>query len=205
MHFAPTVNDVSDKLFLLTVWADNGGLPGEVLYEDNVFFPRNPIYGSQRNEFIPYYFEDTMKVACGNTFFVGWRQFDAERLNIGLDLNLDNSDKTYYSINNGVTWNQSAISGSVMIRPIVSTNLDVSLNTAELSNTVSAHLFPNPTADNVTIRMVNGKYAGVEVLNMLGEKILSSMEETISLLNFPNGMYFFKIIGAEQVYKIVKN
>lgn len=205
MHFAPTVNDVSDKLFLLTVWADNGGVPGAVLYEDNVFFPRSPIYGTQRNEFIPYYFEDTMKVACGNTFFVGWRQFDAERLNIGLDLNLDNSDKTFYSINNGVTWNQSAISGSVMIRPIVSTNLDVSLNTAELSNTVSAHLFPNPTTDDVTIRMVNGNYAGVEVLNMIGETILRSTEETISLQNYPNGMYFFKIIGTEQVYKIVKN
>jgi hypothetical protein len=92
-----------------------------------------------------------------------------------------------------------------MIRPIVSTNLDVSLNTTELSNTVSAHLFPNPSSDNVTIRMVNGNYAGVEVMNMLGEIMLRSMEETISLQHYPNGMYFFKIIGTEQVYKIVKN
>jgi hypothetical protein len=146
-----------------------------------------------------------MKVACGNTFFVGWRQFDAERLNIGLDLNLDNSEKTFYSINNGISWNQSAISGSVMIRPIVSTNLDFSLSTAELSNTASAQLFPNPTNDIVSIRMVNGNYAGVEVVNILGEIVLNSAEETISLQNYPNGMYFFKIIGTEQVYKIVKN
>jgi hypothetical protein len=53
--------------------------------------------------------------------------------------------------------------------------------------------------------MVNGNYAGVEVMNMLGEIMLRSMEETISLQHYPNGMYFFKIIGTEQVYKIVKN
>ena len=36
MHFVPTVEDVSDKLFLITVWDDNGGQPGNILYEDEL-------------------------------------------------------------------------------------------------------------------------------------------------------------------------
>jgi hypothetical protein len=68
IHFVPSVTDVSNKLFLLTVWDDNGGEPGDVIYEDDVFFPRQPQYGMMRNEFIPYYFPDTLKKAVGTTF-----------------------------------------------------------------------------------------------------------------------------------------
>lgn len=205
MHFAPTVNDVSNKLFLLTVWADNGGVPGAVLYEDNVFFPRTPQYGNSRNEFITYYFKDNVKVACGTTFYVGWRQFDADRLNIGLDLNLDNSQKTYYSINNGVSWIQSSIAGSVMIRPIISSSLDAELSTDEIVIKPTVRLFPNPTQDQVSIQIENGNYTGVEVYNIQGRLIIDTMDETISLLDHSNGMYFFRIKGFDEVFKIVKH
>ena len=60
--FVPSVNDVSDKLFLLTVWDDDNGEPGEVLYEDDVFNPRNPIYIQGENQYLSYYFIDTMKI-----------------------------------------------------------------------------------------------------------------------------------------------
>ena len=32
IHFVPTVEDVSNKLFLLTVWDNNNGFPGNVLF-----------------------------------------------------------------------------------------------------------------------------------------------------------------------------
>jgi hypothetical protein len=37
IHFAPTPIDVSNNLFLLTLWDDNGGVPGAILYQDNSF------------------------------------------------------------------------------------------------------------------------------------------------------------------------
>lgn len=206
IHFVPTVDDVSNKLFLLTVWDNNGGQPGAILYEDNVFFPRQPEYGSSRNHFIPYYFKDTMKVAVGTTFFVGWRQFDADRLNVGLDCNLDHSDKTYFSVNNGVTWNQSQIPGSVMIRPIVSTSMDGELGIQSIpENKPSATIFPNPTSNDVTVRMVNGTFEGLEVYNVQGKLILSSNEEAIQLQDQPAGMYFIRVIGVDGMFKIIKN
>lgn len=206
IHFVPSVNDVSNKLFLLTVWDDQDGEPGEVLYEDNVFFPRQPEYGVNRNQFITYYFQDTMKVAVGTTFYVGWRQFDADRLNVGLDRNLDNSTKTYYSLNNGVTWIQSSIPGSVMIRPIVSTTMDNELGLEEINEQVaSAVIFPNPTANQITVRMENGTFEGIEVYNLQGKLVLSSDNETIELFKEPAGMYFVRVIGVDGMFKIIKN
>lgn len=206
IHFVPTVEDVSNKLFLLTVWDNNNGFPGNVLYEDNVFFPRQPEYGSDRNQFITYYFQDTMKVAVGTTFFVGWRQFDADRLNVGLDRNLDNSDKTFYSLNNGVTWVQSSIPGSVMIRPIVSTSMDNELGIREEKNSVSsAIVYPNPTTNEITVKMDNGSFTGLEVYNIQGKLILTSENETVQLMDQPAGMYFVRVIGVDGMVKIIKN
>ena len=113
--FVPSVNDVSDKLFLLTVWDDDNGEPGEVLYEDDVFNPRNPIYIQGENQYLSYYFIDTMKIPVGNSFFIGWRQLDADRLNLGFDRNIDQSDEIFYSVNGGVSWLVSPFSGSAMV------------------------------------------------------------------------------------------
>jgi len=205
IHFAPTVEDVSNKLFLLTIWGNNNGQPGSVLYEDNVFFPRQPIYGSNRNEFITYYLKDTMKVAVGTTFFVGWRQFDADRLNVGLDANLDNSEQTYYSVNNGVTWIQSSIPGSVMIRPVFSTAIDDELRIEEIELQTEVTIFPNPSSDIINIEVVNGNYKGAEVYDLQGKLITQSEEKQINLVDHPNGMYLVRLKGIEGVYKIVKH
>jgi hypothetical protein len=204
IHFVPSVTDVSNKLFLLTVWIDNAGVPGAVLYEDDVFFPRQPEYGSNRNEFITYYFEDTLKVPVGLSYFVGWRQFDANRLNVGLDRNLDNSSNTYYSVNNGVSWNQSTFPGSVMIRPIYSTSMDVELTLEETNAEPIVKLYPNPTSDEVNISIENRLYTGVEVYSIQGSLMYETIESKVSLIDFPSGVYFFRVKGIDSVYKIIK-
>jgi hypothetical protein len=205
IHFVPSVNDVSDKLFLVTVWdVGSDGKPSTVKYEDNIFFPRSPVYGSYSNQFIDYYFKDTLKVSVGTTYFVGWRQLDAERLNVGLDRNLDNSSMTYYSNDGGFTWNQSSISGSVMIRPVYSTSLDPELGVPVKELVAEAVLYPNPTNDAVTIKMVEGEYNGVEVYSIQGQKIIDTSVDFVSLADHPSGVYFFKIKGIQKVYKIIK-
>ena len=205
-HFVPSVTDVSDKLFLLTVWENNNGVPGTVLYEDNIFFPRSPVYGSERNHFETYYFEDTAKVSVGTSFFVGWRQFDPERLNVGLDRNNDHSDKTFYSLDGGVNWIQSQIPGSVMVRPIFSTSLDAELS-AEQNEISELVVYPNPVVDVLNIQVNPLTVENITVFDAQGSLMYSGLETTLDLTNFTSGMYFIRVqcMGASaQTIKVIK-
>ena len=202
MHFVPSVNDVSNKLFLITVWENNGGEPGAVLYQDNIFFPRQPIYENERNKFTTYYFPDSLKVGVGTSFFIGWRQFDAERLNIGLDKNSDHSDKAFYSIDGGINWINSSIEGSVMMRPIFSTALDDELTVDELLD--DEHVaYPNPFDDNITFKSLN--YSGVKIFTTSGQLIIESTESQLNTSDLKSGVYFARLNGSTIVHKLIKN
>ena len=205
-HFVPSVTDVSNKLFLLTVWENNNGLPGTVLYEDNIFFPRSPVYGSERNHFETYYFQDTAKIAVGTSFFVGWRQFDPQRLNVGLDRNNDHSDKTFYSLDGGVNWIQSQIPGSVMVRPIFSTNLDAELSTLE-EQMPTVVAYPNPVLDMLNVRVDNANLESISLYNTQGSLIYSGMDSTIDMSEQASGIYFLNVHcsgKAAQTLKVIK-
>jgi hypothetical protein len=204
MHFVPSVSDVSNNLFLMTVWEDNGGVPGAVIYEDDVFFPRSPEYTNTRNVFINYYFKDTLKLPVGTSYFIGWRQLDPERLNIGLDKNLDNSDQTFYSVDNGNSWVQSTISGSVMMHPIYSTALDVELGISENKVQNEVVVYPNPTDGDIHIDAKGVDFSGAEVYNVFGEKVLTSADNTFSMSANSPGIYYIKVFGTERIFKIVK-
>ena len=206
IHFVPSVNDVSNNLFLLTVWDDNGGEPGAVLYEDEVFFPRQPKYQYAQNVFTYYFLKDTIRLPINGTFYIGWRQFEADRLNVGLDMNIPNGDKTFFSVDNGASWENSTFEGSVMIRPIFSTGMDISLGIEEkeLEN-VQSILYPNPTNDLVTIETNQENFEGVEVYDLRGTLILSSDANIVNLSTFNSGIYLFRIKGDPSIYKVIKH
>ncbi len=206
IHFVPSVNDVSDKLFLVTVWDDNSGVPGNVLYEDNVFFPRSPSYGNALNSFHTYYFLDTMKIAVGTKFHIGWRQLDADRLNAGLDRNIDNSSKIRYSVDAGFTWLTSPFSGSAMIRPIFSTALDQFIGIKENVDELNFSIYPNPTNGKLTIKLNDLTYStDYQLLNSLGQTVLVGSSDSIDLIDCLPGIYYLRIPNlSSQVFKIIK-
>ena len=206
IHFVPTVNDVTGKLFQLTIWEDNGGVPGAVLYQDNLFSLRQPSYGYGRNSFVDYYTEGMTKVPVSGTFFIGWRQIDALRLGVGLDQNTDQHDKTYYSLDGGFTWEQSQIPGSVMINPIFSTSLDGSLGIEPVVKEVAElTIYPNPSNGQFHIRSSNGETGQINVYSLMGNLILSTNEQTFDLSNHPDGIYLVKSsVDLSKTYKVVK-
>ena len=67
-------------------WDDNNGKPGNLIYQDDSFSPRNPKYSDRLGGFVTYFFKDTMKIALPKTFYIGWRQVSSTGLNIGYDL-----------------------------------------------------------------------------------------------------------------------
>ena len=209
IHFVPTVYDVSDKLFLLTVWADNNGVPGTVLYSDNFLNPRYPVYNDGRGVFTDYMIPDSMYVSLQQApFYVGIRQVDADRLNMGFDRNNNNSSKAFYSLNGGSTWSHSTIAGSQMIRPIFLTaanhDLAVHEEAAELNNW---YVYPNPTSGLFHLRFDKMElYEGAIIRSISGQVIgtIDKSETSFSLENYPQGMYFIEAIGNPSIVKVIR-
>lgn len=207
IHFVPTVNDVTNKLFQLTIWADNGGKPGAVLYQDNSLNLRQPSYGYGKNAFVTYLTQDTLKVPVSGTFYIGWKQIDALRLGVGLDKNTDKHQNTYYSVDNGATWLQSQIEGSVMIRPIFSTSLDGELGLPELVASTPAEviIYPNPSSGEFNIQS-NVPVGDVYVYSLMGELVTTSTTNKFDLSHHPDGIYFVKTsTDFSKTYKVVKS
>lgn len=200
MQFVPTVNDVSNNLLLLSVWDDNGGEPGTLLYEDEFFNPRQPRYSDVRNKFEMYYFKDTMKVAVGQTFYVGWRQIDAERLGIGMDMNIDNSQNIFYSVNAGASWSNTTIPGSMLMRPVFSTRLDYQLDVEE-NSLDDLKLYPNPTNDNFTVK--TSKRLPLIISDINGRVVGNGFTNTtISMFDVQSGIYIVTVIDEQTKSKV---
>jgi hypothetical protein len=204
IHFVPSVNDVSGKLFLLSVWDDDNGRPGNLLYEDDVFIPRSPSYEKTRNGFKTFYFNDTMRVPVSTSFFVGWRQLDSDRLNVGLDRNLDNSDKTFYSVDNGNSWHKSAIKGSVMIRPVFSTELDKQLGLGLKNQEKKIGVYPNPTEDQLHINIPLEEFKGATLYGLTGTLIRTIDENQFTIADLTPGIYLLRINGSNQLIRICR-
>jgi len=204
LSFLPSVVDVSQKLFLITVWDNDNGQPGNVLYEDDAFSPRQPSYVNGNNNYQSYYFADTVKVAVGTTFFVGWRQLDPDRLNLGLDRNIDNHSTIRYSVDGGNNWYTAPFSGSAMLRPIFSTLIDATLQTNEMEEK-ELTIYPNPSNGKLTVEFQNGNQAPLFVYNQLGQLMMSSDSNQLDLSPLNAGIYFISSPNySTKVYKVIK-
>ena len=202
--FVESATDVSKKLFLLNIWKDNNGVPGELIYEDDLYSPRTPMYEYENNSFHKYYFQNNKKIKVNGPFYIGWRQFDSERLNIGFDKNIINNTKNFYSLDKGVSWINSEVKGSVMIRPIFSTSMDAELGINDKIDVFNEYrIYPNPTNSLLSI---NGEFESIELYTLEGKILLTSNEKVINLEEFTNGIYLLKINGRNnKTFKIIKN
>ncbi len=207
IHFVPSVRDASLDLFVLSVWADNNGVPGELLYQDNLLFPKSPIYETSNNKFWRYYFVDQTKVPVNGTFHIGWRQFDGESMNVGFDMNNDNSDKNHFSIDGVATWINSDFEGSIMIRPIFSTELDAELGIETVAPVeTNFELFPNPSSNTVTLRFNQEIEQPLVSIYALDGKLMKRVQtNSFDITDLQNGMYLVQVEGIAKTQRLIKN
>lgn len=80
--------------------------------------------------------------------------------------------------------------------------------------TLSMSVYPNPTSEFIWLKMTTGKFEtlGYQLFDFSGKLLLdqkiSSMETSISMVNFPAATYFLKISSNNQAlktFKIIKN
>lgn len=208
MHFVPTVFDHSNKLFLLTVWADNNGQPGQVLYQDDFFSAQSPNYADEKNVFRNYYFKDTIKIGVSGKFYVGWRQIDPERLNIGFDKNTNSQDKIFFSTDLGATWQNGSFPGSLMMRPVFSSKMDYQLGINEVQpEPITLEVYPNPADDILNLSFV--KEGFIQFYRNDGTLVKTEVwDYKININDLNPGFYLVRVYTSngdyQQTLKIIK-
>ena len=111
-------NQVIDSLnlqyyFYLCVWDDNGGKPGNLIYNK---LGEKIRYSGKINKFVRYPLDYPVPVS--GIFYVGWTKTVDKVSNIGMDLNRNHSSDIFYNTGNG--WVNSQFKGSLMVRPYMS-------------------------------------------------------------------------------------
>ncbi len=207
IHFVQSAVDVSEKLFFLTVWGDGGGKPGNVLYQDEGFFARQPSYYPDAGIFKRYYLQDNEKLLVSGKFYIGFRQVDPDRLNVGIDKNIDTRSKTFYALHGGNNWFHSQLEGSVMIHPVFSTSLNSELGIEDIAAAEpEVIVYPNPATDYVNVSVSNFEFTGMELHDLSGRTLLRSESPDMYLGDIPAGVYLITLNSyAGRTFKLIKN
>lgn len=207
LKFVPSVVDVRNELFYLTIWDDNNGKPGTVIYQDDYFYPRSPSYNYDDSlGFTTYYLKDTTKLTVSGTFYIGWKQETIKRLNIGMDRNINQSDKIFYSVDNEATWQNTSFKGALLIRPIFTTQLNKTLGKKELDiEQDQLYIYPNPSTGIFTIKTKRSTENNYEVYDIKGQLISTTTQQTIDISSQQQGIYFLKDTASSKTYKLIKN
>lgn len=201
MYFLP-IHPASDEemKFNLYVWDDNNGEPGDVLYlEEGI----SQTFSAEMNSMVQY--ELSEDVPVDGPFYIGWSQNDDSRLNVGFDRNKDNSDQLLYNIYG--TWENSSLSGSLMMHPIIGTIGETAIQLAAIDKQ-SLTVYPNPANEYIHLSgLINENDNIVSIYNSLGklQKQSHLVSSELNVSDLDKGIYIVKISsnGIIQTSKLV--
>ena len=200
--FVEMHENLDGNKFLLTLWNNNNGIPGNKIYSDTV-----EVRYEDRGKFNNYYLK--YGVGAVGTFFVGWEQLTDDILNLGLDKNSISNEYMYYNVGTG--WINSQFSGSWMIRPVVNYDEPILNSTFENNSNIDVKIYPNPFNYKTTLHFNNQNSRLIHVLDMMGRKLVeiysSAQEVSIYNYDFKKGIYFINILENDKriVKKIIIN
>lgn len=111
LYFNHTYADQNNAIrFYLTVWDDNNGHPGNIIYQDRE--RRKPLFEGF-NRYVRYLLEEPL--VCSGTIYIGLQQTSADYINLGFDRNNDASSHILYLT--GSEWQTTILRGALMLRP----------------------------------------------------------------------------------------
>ncbi len=196
-YFNPSEKDTTlNYPFKLAVWADNKGLPGDLIYKksnDTVITPKKVLL----NQF--YNFKLDSGIIVNGKFYVGFIQETNDYLNIGFDLNNNNSK--FLFVNEYGSWYGSGLKGTLMIRPVFGKVQEGPVTGQKTITSQSFAVYPNPANDLIYINPgdnASSKLLTVTVYSITGELVLSGLlqNNTLDVSQLPNGLYILKLSGG---------
>jgi len=205
MYFNQTLGLSSQQYFFLTIWDDNNGQPGNVIYEQSGLRPE---YESDLFQFYTYELKNALFLT--GTFYVGWRQTTVDNLNVGFDKNNDHHDRIFY--NTSGSWNNSSYVGSLMIRPVMGNEKTawVGMENQNVSE-IQAQIYPNPInggklhIDLDGISQSKKSKFQLQMYSITGQLVFSEKySDEIDVEYLAKGMYFVRISSPERGVVITK-
>lgn len=181
------IYDYSKTNFLLTIWNDNNGKPGDTLYQKDVY---KPVLSYNKDTL--YRISKPLKI--GGSFWVGWVNKTTDMLNVGFDLNNNHNDKLYYNLSGN--WVQSAFSGSLMIKPVFGNFAKGQTGIDKPTKNYDFTIFPNPAINHINLNLAEGEFpASIRIINLAGQVVISRLFEnsSIDISNIPSGIYLLQL------------
>jgi hypothetical protein len=189
MFFTQIGANVSNSVFRIAIWTGGNSPSGSPIYEK---FNQSPNYSDSINGFYTYK-TDPLFLTAG-TYYFGWIQNLSTVLNLGLDLNTEvDPSRKFFNVTGN--WQNSAIDGAWMIRPVFSsTPIDVGINDVKDDSAVT--LYPNPANDIVNID-INQKLRAemtMEIIDVTGRVVVDRMPlgSSFSVRELSDGLYFVR-------------
>lgn len=206
MYFNKTKNSANQQFFYLTIWDDNNGTPGSIIYQSEKGLL--PEYGEGLNDFVTYEIDPLVFSSRNATFYVGWEKTTEHILNVGYDFSRNASGNLFY--NSSGEWMNSRYQGALMVRPVFGYTAEG--NEQPQAKTSALHIYPNPAKPHETITIdLPETFNNTTALTMrfysLDGRLIyqGNYEHTVSSGYFPTkGIYLIRVYNpADQ--KIYSN
>ena len=197
MYFNQTLGLSSQQYFYLTVWDDNNGQPGNVIYEQ---MGLRPEYESNLFKYYTYKLKHAVYLPAG-TFYVGWRQTTGDNLNIGFDKNNDRHSEIFY--NTSGSWSNSSFAGALMIRPVLGNDKTAWVGIKEKSDNkeINPVIYPNPVTGGIVylnfgeLSRTQKDNIAISLYSADGKLVMrTGFSNELNVGNLAKGLYFIRII-----------
>jgi len=190
MFFCQTYHDASQQEFALTVWNDNNGQPGEIIYQQT---GQLPLYENRLNRYHTYLINEPFILS--GTFYVGWVQTTDKSLFLGFDIDRVSNDKAFYYISKNGAWLNSEFAGSFMIRPVFGSRRLMSAGTPP--GAVGIKIYPTPARDFLFIECetANPEAMHLQIINSMGMVVreYTRLPDRVELHGLPAGLYLARL------------
>lgn len=189
IYFNRSYQDANNQPFKITVWADDNGKPGNIIYQKST---TRPLFTDSLNCFTIYRI-DPVEISTGN-FYLGWQQNTIEFMNVGFDRNTNNKNKIFYSLPG--YWTNSQFEGTLMVRPIFGKLYQIPTSTP-ITISKGFRVYPNPASEFINIDTDSNVPAqSYQLVSITGQVIESKSiysNVPISVGHIPAGIYILRV------------
>lgn len=198
MFFNPTLNNENAEIpFYITIWADNNGEPGNVIYKSAAYsYPKFADSASYRRYLLDY------GVKVNGTIYIGFEQRSKNFINLGFDRNNDARQFIYYKTSN--EWQQSILLGALMMRPYFGAKAVVGISDLpEVQHKLlEAKIYPNPATQFVNIELENNQaeYSNLQtyIYDVYGRCVYqSAFAAVVDISNLAEGVYMLRVASSD--------